>query len=255
MTKFLIANWKMNPSSFNEAKNILDKVLKQNFSNKKIKTVICPPFVWMHGLINFSKNKIEFGAQNVFLKNSGPFTGEISPLMLKNLGIKYVILGHSERRENLFENDEMINLKIKIVLENKLIPVLCIGEKFEIRKKGIDQVKKFILNQIKQDLKNINLKYKNSKIILAYEPIWAISTSGIGTSENPIDASKIIEFIKKEVQKLGFKNNFVLYGGSVNSENILSFLSQKNIDGALVGGASIKLDEFSKMIQILNKKY
>lgn len=253
MTKFLIANWKMNPPTFNGAKNILKAVLGQNFSNSKIKTIICPPFVWLKPLIDFSKNKIDFGVQNVFWEDNGAFTGEISPKMIKNIGVKYVILGHSERRKNLAETNEMINKKIKQVLKNDLIPILCVGEDFKIRKKGMVGVKKFVLNQIKKDLAGLVNLDKNYEIILAYEPIWAISTSNIGIADTPRNASLIIEFIKNNLKKIGFKNYFVLYGGSVNSLNILEFLKQKNIDGALVGGASIKINEFKKMIQILNK--
>lgn len=251
MSKFLIANWKMNPQNFEEAKNILKSILKQNFNNQKIKIIICPPFIWLKSLIDFSKNKIEFGAQNVFWGDSGAFTGEISSQMIKNIGTKYVILGHSERRKNLLETDEMINKKIQNVLKNNLIPILCIGENFKIRKKGINEAKSFILKQIKKDL--ANLKNKNKKIIIAYEPIWAISTSNVGIPDNPPNTSLIIDFIKNNIKKMGFKNFNVLYGGSVNSLNVLEFLKQKNIDGALVGRASIKIDEFKKIIKILNK--
>lgn len=253
MIKFLIANWKMNPQSFDEAKSILKAVLRQSFSNKKIKTIICPPFIWLKPLFDFSQNKIDFGAQNVFWEEAGAFTGEISPKMLKSIGVKYVILGHSERRKNLAETDEMINKKIKQVLKNNLIPILCVGEDFKIRKRGIAESKKFVLNQIKKDLDGIGGGDKNLKIILAYEPIWAISTSGIGIADTPPNASLMIEFIKNNLKKTGWKNYFVLYGGSVNSGNVLEFLKEKNIDGALVGGASIRADEFKKMIQILNK--
>jgi triosephosphate isomerase len=254
MPKLLIANWKMNPENLNEAKNILKSVLSENFLNKKIKTIICPPFVWIQNLIDFSKNKIDFGAQNSFYKENGAFTGEISPKMLKNIGVKYIILGHSERRNYLNETNELIALKLKSVLENKLIPVLCVGENYEIRKRGVNIAKKFILNQIKNDLKYVlSDSFFNKEIIIAYEPIWAISTSEIGLPDNPESAEEIIKFIKKTIHSFGFKKNKVLYGGSVNSQNVLSFLIKKEINGALVGGASIKPPEFKKMIQILNK--
>ncbi|MGC8776254.1 MAG: triose-phosphate isomerase [Minisyncoccia bacterium] len=255
MTKFLIANWKMNPQSLEESKEILKKVLSQNFSNKKIKTIVCPPVVWLKPLIDFSKNKIDFGSQNVFYKASGAFTGEISPKMLKNIGVKYVILGHSERREYLAEKDELIAQKLKAVLENNLIPILCVGENYKIRKQGIESSQKFILNQIKKDFDLIlnNKKFTNKEIIIAYEPLWAISTSSIGIADNPLNAAKIINFIKSTIFNLGFKKTKVLYGGSVNSSNVLDFLMRPEISGALVGGASIRAEEFSKMIQILNK--
>lgn len=251
MKKLLVANWKMNPSSFKEAQNIFKNVLKQNFYNKKLQIILCPPFIWLKSLIDQNKNKIDFGAQNVFWENNGAFTGEISSLMLKKTGVKYVILGHSERRKNLAETDEMINKKIKAVLDNNLIPILCVGENYEIRKKGIKSAQNFVLSQLKKNLNN--LKQKESKLIVAYEPVWAISTNNIGIPDTPQNASLMINFIKNYLQKTGFKNNFVLYGGSVNSKNILKFLKQENIDGVLVGSASVNVEEFKKIIQILNK--
>lgn len=251
MKKLLVANWKMNPSSFKEAQNIFKNVLKQNFYNKKLQIILCPPFIWLKSLIDQNKNKIDFGAQNVFWENNGAFTGEISSLMLKKTGVKYVILGHSERRKNLAETDEMINKKIKAVLDNNLIPILCVGENYEIRKKGIKSAQNFVLSQLKKNLNN--LKQKELKLIVAYEPVWAISTNNIGIPDTPQNASLMINFIKNYLQKTGFKNNFVLYGGSVNSKNILKFLKQENIDGVLVGSASVNIEEFKKIIQILNK--
>ncbi len=250
MPKFLIANWKMNPQALEEANKILGEILK--IKNYKTQLIICPPFLWIYDLIKKYGNKITFGAQNASFENLGAFTGEISPLMLKNIGVKYVILGHSERREKLLESDEIINKKLETVLNNDLIPILCVGENYGIRKKGIEFAKKFVTKQLKKDLVGLS-KFKNKKIIIAYEPIWAISTSNIGIADNPKNANEMSAFIKNVIQKLGFKNINILYGGSVNSKNVLKFLKEKEIDGVLVGGASIKIEEFSKMIQILNK--
>jgi triosephosphate isomerase len=251
MPKFLIANWKMNPQTLESAYEILDTILKEKNYSKKIELIICPPFLWLNQLIKKYK-QINFGAQNASFELEGPFTGEISVLMLKNIKVKYVILGHSERREKLLETDEIINKKMTTVLEKDLIPILCIGENYGIRKKGIEFAKKFISQQLKKDLSGLS-RFRNKKIIIAYEPIWAISTNSLGLPDNPKNANEIAEFIKKELKKMEFNNISVLYGGSVNSKNVLRFLKEKNIDGALVGGASIKKDEFVKMIQILNK--
>ena len=258
MKKLFVANWKMNPLIIKEAKRIVKLVLYRFFlNNTKLKIIVCPPFVWLKTLIDFSKNKINFGAQNTFYEDQGAFTGEISPKMLKNIGVKYVILGHSERRKYLNETDNLIALKINSVLKNRLIPILCIGEDYNVRRKGINVAKKFIFDQIKKDFKYIilNKNFLNKEIIIAYEPIWAISTSEFAVPDDPESAEEIITFIKEKVKNIGFKAVKVLYGGSVNSENILNFLSRKEIDGVLVGGASIKISELKKIIKTLKEYF
>jgi triosephosphate isomerase len=252
MPKIFVSNWKMNPQSFFEAESLLKLVLK--FKTPKIKIILCPPFVWLRDLILKSKNKIEFGAQNMFFEEKGAFTGEISCKMLKNIGVKYVILGHSERRNIFRETDEAIRKKVITAVSNNLVPILCVGENLNTRKKGKKIFEKFVLNQLESGLGAlIQNKIFGKEIIIAYEPVWAISGSGLGIADTPENAKNMISLIKNFLFKNGFKKFLVLYGGSVNSSNILNFLSQKEIDGALVGSASVNFDEFSKMIQILNK--
>jgi len=252
MSKIFISNWKMNPQSFSEAEELLKSALKFKASN--IKIVLCPPFVWLRDLILKSKNKIEFGAQNMFFEEKGAFTGEISYKMLKNIGVKYVILGHSERRNIFGEINEMISKKVFAAISNNLVPILCVGENLNIRKKGKKIFEKFVLSQLEFSLgKLIQNKIFNKEIIIAYEPVWAISGSGLGIADTPENAKNMISLIKNFLFKNGFKKFLVLYGGSLNSSNVLNFFSQKEIDGGLVGSASVNPDEFSKMIQILNK--
>ena len=232
----IIANWKCNPSTLKEAKELFN-LIKERAKNSSKEIIICPPFIYLLPLIS-CKNKpknLKLGAQNCFFKE-GPFTGEISPLMLKNLGIDYVILGHSERRK-LGEKDEMINEKVKAALKSKLKVILCIGETDEERKLGKTfEILKF---QLEKDLFGISEnQFKN--ILLAYEPVWAIGTKNPCQVE---DLKKVVIFLKSINKK--FK---ILYGGSVNKENFSQYLKVKDVSGLLVGGASLNHNEFLVMI-------
>ena len=239
MKKLIIANWKMK-LGLNESLALAKKI------NTKLKTdknnvVICPDYLSLVPIANIlKKSKIVLGAQDSSLADSGSYTGEVSPLNLKSIGVKYVILGHSERREHLHENSAIINDKIKAALKNKLIPVLCVGEKLIEREAG--EAKSVIIDQLRRALNRIDVK--NNNIVIAYEPVWAI---GKGQAINPVEAEEMHQFIKSQVSKILKKAVLVIYGGSVDSKNILSFMSQKNIDGFLVGGASLKSDEFIKI--------
>lgn len=229
MKKIIVANWKMNPQSLEEAKKLFRKI---NFSFKKLEVVLCPPFPF---LLAFKKAKIKLGAQNCFFEEKGAFTGEVSPLMLKNLGTNYVILGHSERRE-MGESDELINRKIKTVLKNKLKVILCIGEK-EIERK--EKKTFFVLKkQLEKDLKNIPFSQLPS-ILIAYEPVWAIGTKNPCPPEM---AKEVLLFLKKI-----FPKNKILYGGSVNLENAKEYI-KVGFDGLLVGSFSLK-KEFSLLLK------
>ncbi len=237
MKKFIIANWKMQLSIKESLE--LAKTFKTKIKNTKNDIVVCPDFLSLPfiGPV-FNKTGIDLGAQNCALTEKGAYTGEVSVLNLKTLGAKYVIVGHSERRLHLHENSALINQKIKVALANKLIPILCIGEKIEEKEAG--QTKRVLLDELKRALSGI--KIKNSKdIIVAYEPLWAI---GSGHFMIPVEAEIIHFFIKKEANKLLKKNISVIYGGSVDSKNAPLFLKQNNVDGFLIGGASLKADEF-----------
>jgi len=206
----------MNPFSKKEAEELFKAF---DIKTKNI-VILCPPFTYLQ-----KGNNYVLGAQNCFYKNEGAYTGEISPKMLKDLGCKYVIIGHSERREIFKEDNECINLKIKICLENKLKPILCVGEKLGGDRKQV----------LRAQLKGIN----NKNIIIAYEPVWAIGTGKACELEDILSSYNLIKKIAKE--------NKVLYGGSVNSINAKDIINIT--DGVLVGGASINKKEFLKIIK------
>lgn len=235
MKKIIALNWKMNPASIKEAKEISKIVSSSD-------VIIFPPFIYLGMSLGLKKAKL--GAQDTFWENppaGGAYTGEISSLMLKNIGVEYVIIGHSERRKWQNETDEIINKKIKLALKTGLKVILCVGESIQIRKKGLKSIKDFIKKQIQKDLQKVHsslLKVQGS-LTIAYEPIWAIGT---GNFCKPEDALEIIKFIKN------LSDSRVLYGGSVNSKNILNFLKYKEIDGVLVGGASIDKKELKSII-------
>lgn len=239
MKKIIAFNWKMNPVSKKEAGDLI----KECSSG----AIVAPPFVYFGLLKN---KKIKFASQDVFWEESGAYTGEVSPKMLKDLGVEYAIIGHSERRQHLGETDEMINRKIRASLFVGLKVILCVGETLVIRKKGKKAVETFIKKQLSADLKNISsFKLQALSLIVAYEPIWAIGT---GVACDPEDARKTIEFIGEFlVSNFGIKKPVVLYGGSVNSQNIKSFVQFNEIGGALVGGASLKKEEVKKILKLL----
>ncbi len=243
MKKTIFFNWKMNPESKNKAKRLAE-VVKEAKKNSNFKVVICPPFVYLENLIKEFK-EIEFGAQNCFWEEKGSFTGEISCKMLKSLGVKFVILGHSERKKYFKETNKEIAKKMISVIENKLTPILCVGETLKERKKGL--TKKTLKKQLLDSLKEVfNLKFKNFRLIIAYEPIWAI---GVGKTCKVKDALEVICYLKKILLDFFPSSSLLfLYGGSINSKNISLFLKEKEIDGVLVGRASLKEKEIVLML-------
>lgn len=248
MKKYLIvANWKCNPSSLKKAVRIFNEIKRKVHKIKNIDLIVCPPFVFLP-LLNqkAKKSKIILGAQNVFYQE-GAFTGEVSVQMLKSLGIKYVIVGHSERRK-LGEDNFLINKKVKSLLEFKMRPILCIGETKEERLKG--QEFETVKTQLLEGLKNIK-KSLLQDIIIAYEPVWAISTNK-GTLCGTDDIMTMKLFIQKVLsKKFGSKISErvkILYGGSVDDKNV-SIVKSTNIDGVLVGSASLDPEKF---VSILN---
>lgn len=243
--KIIIANWKTYINSRKQAENIFKSLENNNYKNLEL--IICPPFPYLLKAKSY-KLKAKIGAQNVFYEQSGAYTGEVSPKMLKDIGVEYVIIGHSERRA-LGETDEIINKKIKAALANNLKIILCVGEPLVIRKHGFKATQKFIENQLQKNLNGIsNAKNKLLKILIAYEPVWAIGT---GISDTPEDSLEIIKFFLNS--KFLIHNSMVLYGGSVNSKNITGFLKYPEIDGVLIGEASTNKEEFQKILKISSK--
>jgi len=240
--KFIIANWKCNPIRTKEGEKILSSLKKTIKTENKV--IICPPSVFLSHFLSLFSDVFLFGGQDCYFKENGAYTGEISPKMLQDIGCKYVIIGHSERRSLLGESDQDINLKIKEVINStKITPVLCIGENREEREKN----KTFTIleKQLKIALQNIPNE-KLNKIIIAYEPIWAIGT-GIYAEEKQIKEAKeyIVKILCDIYNPSSASKIKIIYGGSVNPQNISSILGNANMDGVLVGGASLKPKEFS----------
>jgi triosephosphate isomerase len=249
MPKLIAANWKENPRTEAQALKLFQAVAKIKHS-KKTEIAICPPFIYLEKLAELRRrgknNHVALGAQDVFWEEKGPYTSEVGPKMLRSLGVSYVIVGHSERRKWLKETDAMINKKIKLAQRDGLKIILCVGESFGIRKKGIAASRRFVADQLRRGLAKRNLR----NIVIAYEPIWAIGT---GRYDDPRDACEVASFIKAALYKTHHLKPRVLYGGSVNGRNIEDYVQYKEIDGALVGGASLRAGEFKKMINVVQK--
>lgn len=241
----------MNPSSSKEAETLLRGVIHLSSPRFSIlpKVIILPPFLFLSNLKTIPLPQGFFlGAQNVFWEDIGAFTGETSPLQLRSAGAKYVLIGHSERR-GLGETDEMVAKKILSAVKNGLTPILCVGEDRSIRKKGLAAAKKFVGGEIKKALKNLPAAKADGEFLVVYEPVWAISSVSGGKSDSPDSAAEMLVFIKKTLGNR-LKNLKILYGGSVNAKNAGEFLNRPDIDGALVGGASLRADEFAEIIKM-----
>ena len=248
--KFLIANWKMKlnvKESIQLAKDLKLGIAKAKFSKDK-EIVIAPDFLsWREVAKIFKNSKVNMASQNAWYEDRGSFTGEISLAMLKDLDCRYVILGHSERRAFSGENDELINKKVATALRHNITPIVCVGETFDQRKEGRKDV--VIMQQVQAALKGIDILPEQT-LIIAYEPVWAI---GSGQAMKPVEAEHTALVIKQslidvlEHQDLPLVK--VIYGGSVNSKNISSFIDIQVIDGALIGGASLNAKEFISLIK------
>jgi triosephosphate isomerase len=258
MPKLVIGNWKMNPETLPQAVRLFSAIIKTPVP-KGVEVVACPPFPYLLELALIAKKKktkVALGAQDVFWEEKGTYTGEVSPSMLKSVGVRYVIVGHSERRRHAGETDEMVNKKLLAALSAGFKTVLCIGENKNVRKRGLAEVKKFVQSQLLRDLKGmkaISYKLKANRLILMYEPSWAISSGkvGSGTADNPENVLVMIRFMRNVLRKkFGLKKVRVIYGASVTSKNAASFLGQREIDGVLPGGASLVSEEFWKITEI-----
>lgn len=243
MKKIIIANWKMNPQTAEEAGRLVKGILVQRLS-KNIELIIAPPFIYLDLVKKNCGKEIKLAAQNISWAERGTYTGEISSLMVKNLGCDYVIIGHSERRHKLGETDEMINLKLKLAFKVGLIPVLAVGEK-----ESDDDIIKVLTQQVKSALEGISIS-EIGRLIIAYEPVWAIGTGLADTPDHALSAALLIRKITGNLYGSEWAADLpVLYGGSMTSENAYDFIAQSGISGALVGGASLELQDFIKIIK------
>ena len=245
MRKPIIAgNWKMH-KTIAEALEFVNEV-KDRVNNDKVEAVICAPFTLLKDLKQATKGtNIKIGAQNMHFEEKGAFTGEISPLMLKELDMDYVVIGHSERRQYFNETDETVNKKVLKALEVGIDPILCVGETLEEREAG--NTKDVCKVQVEKALENVS-KEDLAKVVIAYEPEWAIGTGKTATSE---DANDVIAYIREVVANLyGELANEVRiqYGGSVKPSNVAEIMNQSDIDGALVGGASLEANDYVELV-------
>ena len=245
MRKPIIAgNWKMH-KTIAEALEFVNEV-KDRVNNDKVEAVICAPFTLLKDLKQATKGtNIKIGAQNMHFEEKGAFTGEISPLMLKELDMDYVVIGHSERRQYFNETDETVNKKVLKALEVGIDPILCVGETLEEREAG--NTKDVCKVQVEKALENVS-KEDLAKVVIAYEPVWAIGTGKTATSE---DANDVIAYIREVVANLyGDLANEVRiqYGGSVKPSNVAEIMNQSDIDGALVGGASLEANDYVELV-------
>ena len=245
--KIYIANWKMN-LNVKEANNYFDDFFSIYKDSPDKEVVFCPSFTTLFSVSNkFSKfKKISFGAQNVSHFKEGAQTGEISVNMLNELLCKYCIVGHSERRNNYQETDDLINKKIKKLMAKNIVPILCVGESYEARKNNMSE--DVIKSQLSESLDSINMHDKNKIIFIAYEPIWAI---GSGKSATKEDISSMNSVIRSYMITLGFniEQFYILYGGSVDINNVLILKKATYLNGFLIGGASLNAHNFCSIIK------
>ena len=243
MNKIIAANWKMN-LVYSEAKDLLENISEIKSENE---IYVFPSYIYLD-LANkiLGDTNVKVGAQNVFYENKGAFTGEVSPEQLKSMGISYAIIGHSERRKYFGDTDEIVNKKLLSCISNNIRPILCIGEPDEIRQNKTYEA--YLYNQLKLALNGVSVNDVEN-IIIAYEPVWAIGT---GNTMNYSDIKRSGEFIYNTIKVIYPDIKIIpriLYGGSVNSSNSNEILNTKFIDGLLIGGASLKFEELSKIIE------
>jgi triosephosphate isomerase len=244
--KIIAGNWKMN-MNLHQSQKLVSEIINGLGKNDKAEVIVCPPFTSLSEVSNLLKGtQIKLGAQNMYYEESGAYTGEISADMLKSVGCEYVILGHSERRVIFNESDELINKKILAALSKGLKPIFCVGELLEQRESG--NTMRVVSRQVEKGLEGVTpAQMKN--IIIAYEPVWAIGTGKTATPEQAQEVHFFIrELVAKKFSTTVAENLIIQYGGSVKPDNSGELLSQKDIDGALVGGACLKADSFLGII-------
>lgn len=245
-TPFIAGNWKMN-KTISEGEAFVDAL--QNLPSKdEVESAICAPFIHLPSLVSKAQNlEVGIGAENAHFEASGAFTGEVSVEMLKDLGVDYIIIGHSERREMFNETDEAVNKKAHVILDSGIVPIICVGESDEERESGIASSR--VESQVEKALDGLSSRDVKESVI-AYEPIWAIGTGKSATQE---DANEMCGVVRKKVASLYDDDTAeairIQYGGSVKPANIKEYMAQEHIDGALVGGASLEADSFLELLE------
>jgi triosephosphate isomerase len=244
-TPIIAGNWKMN-KTVDEALTLVDDMLDDLDAIEGVEVVLCPPFVALYSVLDLLEDSnIGLGAQNMYYQDSGAYTGEISPLMLREM-CDYVIIGHSERRQYFGETDETVNLKVKAALKHDLRAIMAVGENLDQRQAG--ETEAFVTGQVRNGLAGIAAADMPS-IVIAYEPIWAIGTGKAATGEMGQEVCGLIRRTLADMYGQEVASQVrIQYGGSVTAKNIIEFMSQPDIDGALVGGASLKAEEFIEIV-------
>jgi triosephosphate isomerase len=241
----LAGNWKMN-NNIEESLRLVETLVKEDCPFDR-DIVVCPPYTALYAVGEIiGDTNIKLGSQNIFYEEKGAYTGEISPEMLKDLGVEYAIIGHSERRQYFNETDIVVNLKVKTALKNGINPIVCVGESLAQREGGLEN--KIVKKQLISGLEGIKAEESNN-IVIAYEPIWAIGTGRTATNQQANDMIKYIRNVLSEIFGVEHAQKIrIQYGGSVKPENIKELMEESDIDGALVGGASLKAQDFYKIM-------
>ena len=244
--KVIAGNWKMNKTN-TEAVEMLTELKELVKGIDNVGIIIGAPFTALSDAVKAVKgSNIAIAAENVYPKDSGAYTGEVSPVMLKSIGVEYVILGHSERREYFKESDEFINEKVKAVLAAGMLPILCIGEKLEERESG--KTAEVTETQIRGGLKDLTAE-EAKKVIVAYEPVWAIGTGRTATPEMAQETHRQVRDVLVSIFGNETAEEMIIqYGGSMKPDNAVELLAQKDIDGGLIGGASLKASSFAEIV-------
>lgn len=255
MRKFLIAgNWKMNHAPQKARSFFTDLSAQTSTVGSNVDVLLCVPFISIESALDGARKVqgVNIGAQNLHFENDGAYTGEISASMLREVGLRFVIIGHSERREYFGETDEIVNRKVKKALESGLNPILCVGEVLSERKAG--KQNEVVRTQLTGALNGIGGSAFNS-LVIAYEPVWAIGT---GETASPEQAQEMHAFIRSVIQELYSELESqqvrILYGGSMKPDNAGELLGQPDVDGGLIGGASLKADSFYSIVEIANER-
>lgn len=245
--KVIAGNWKMN-KNLAEATQFVDEVVGKVPQSEQVAAIVCAPFPYLAQLVEKTKGtSVKISAQNMHYADNGAFTGEVSPVMLKDLGVTHVVLGHSERREYFAETDETVNKKVHAAFNNDLTPIVCVGE--TLAQREANETKVLVENQVKKALANLSAE-KIAETIIAYEPIWAIGTGKTASSEEANEVCTHIRNVVKEITSETIAEKIIIqYGGSVKPANIDELLAQSDIDGALVGGASLEAESFLQLVE------
>jgi triosephosphate isomerase len=250
---YVVGNWKMNPSNQEDAETLFDEI-KNDVSKiigERVETVVCPPDLFLGAFMG--DEHFFLGGQNLFWESHGAFTGEISGDMLRRAGARYVIVGHSERRRFLFETDEMVNLKLGAALFSNLRPILCVGETLEERQRG--DAGEVITAQLEKALEGIDDRGIEGRLLIAYEPVWAIGAGVTPTTDEVMSTGLLIRKVLTRIygSREMAEEVPILYGGSVVPENCLELAEKAGLDGVLVGGASIRAREFMGIVRAFAK--